>query len=253
MNPFLLENKTILITGASSGIGRQCAINCSKSGATVLLLGRSEQRLTETLEQMSNKDIHGLISIDLNELDQLEPLIMEAINKVGKIDGLINCAGISTTLPLNMAKPGKIDEYFKTNVQASINLTRIASKNTVFSENGGSIIFISSVMGMVGEVGKLIYSLTKGALIAGSKSLALELAPRKIRVNCISPGVVITPMSQKSVYNRSEESLEKINSMHPLGLGKPDDVANACIYLLSDASRWITGTNLVIDGGYTAR
>ena len=106
---------------------------------------------------------------------------------------------------------------------------------------------------MVGEMGKTVYSLTKGALIAGAKSLALELAMRNIRVNTISPGVVITPMSQNAVYSQDEESFSRVKNLHPLGLGKPEDVANACIYLLSDASRWVTGTNLVVDGGYTAR
>ena len=111
----------------------------------------------------------------------------------------------------------------------------------------------TSVMGIVGEVAKSLYSMTKGALIAGSRSLAIELADRKIRVNCISPGVVVTPMTQKAVYSRDDESMKKVTELHPLGLGTPEDVANACIYLLSDASRWISGTNLIADGGYTAR
>ena len=108
-------------------------------------------------------------------------------------------------------------------------------------------------MGSVGEVGKTLYSMTKGALLSASRSLALELAPKKIRVNCISPGVVDTPMSQSAVYSQSEESLNRIRSLHPLGLGRVEDVAHACVFLLSDEARWITGTNLFVDGGYTAR
>jgi len=118
---------------------------------------------------------------------------------------------------------------------------------------GGSIIFISSVMGVVGENGKTMYSMTKGALISAVKSLSIELATRKIRINAISPGVVETPMSKNAIYSRNEESLDKIKSLHPLGLGQPEDVANACVFLLSDASKWITGTNMLVDGGYLAK
>ena len=120
------------------------------------------------------------------------------------------------------------------------------------TSQGGSIIFISSVMGMVGETGKVLYGMTKGALIAGTKSLALELARKKIRVNCISPGVVVSPMSENAIYSKDEKSLQRIKDLHPLGLGEAEDVANSCIFLLSDAGKWISGTNLVVDGGYTA-
>jgi NAD(P)-dependent dehydrogenase (short-subunit alcohol dehydrogenase family) len=152
-----------------------------------------------------------------------------------------------------MSKPEKMEEFFHVNVHSAFNLTRIITKPSGISEEGASIVFISSVMGIVGENGKSLYSMTKGALIAGARSLAIELAPRNIRVNCISPGVVVSPMSKGAVYSKDEESLNKIKGLHPLGLGHTEDVANACIYLLSDASRWVTGTNMVVDGGYTAR
>jgi len=252
-NPFSLDKKLVIVTGASSGIGRQCAILCRQNGAEVIIMGRNTDRLEETLRLMSVPANHNLYSFDLNKFEKTEEVITEIVNRHGKISGLINCAGISTTLPFNMVRPEKLSEFFSTNVQAAINITRIVHRQANFSEKGGSIIFLASVMGEVGEVGKSIYSITKGALIAGAKSLALELAPRKIRVNCISPGVVITPMSDSAIYSRNEESLNKIRNLHPLGLGLPDDVANACVYLLSDASRWVTGTNLLIDGGYTAR
>lgn len=253
MHKFSLENKIIIITGASSGIGRCCAIECSKMNAKVALIGRNIGRLNETLDLMENKETHSLHQADLTEFSFIEDVVKEIAGKHGKIHGLINCAGISTTLPFNLVKPEKIQEFFNANVQATFNITRSVVKQSNFSDNGGSIIFISSVMGEVGEVGKTIYSITKGALIAGSKSLALELAPRKIRVNCISPGVVESPMSKNAIYSRNEEALAKIQSLHPLGLGQPEDVANACVFLLSDEARWITGTNLIVDGGYTAR
>jgi NAD(P)-dependent dehydrogenase (short-subunit alcohol dehydrogenase family) len=250
---FSLSGKVILITGASSGIGRQCAISCAEQGASVAIFGRNVKRLDETMRMMAHPRRHIFCTIDLTEYDKIEDIIKSIVSKNGKVDGLINCAGISTTLPLNMSKPEKIEDYFKVNVQASINFTRIILKPGYFSNKGGSVIFISSVMGIAGESGKTIYSLTKGALIAGSRSIAVEVSSRNIRVNCISPGVVETPMSMGAVYSKDEESLGRIKAMHPLGLGQPDDVANACIYLLSDASRWVTGTNLVVDGGYLAR
>jgi NAD(P)-dependent dehydrogenase (short-subunit alcohol dehydrogenase family) len=252
-DPFSLNDKVIIVTGASSGIGRQCAISCAAQGAKVVILGRDDKRLDETMHKMDHPKRHLFATLDLTEYDKIDDLIKRSVLQLGKIDGIINCAGVSTTLPFNLSKPEKIEEYFKVNVQAAFNLTRVAVKPNYFSKSGGSIIFISSIMGVTGEMGKTIYSISKGALISGSKSLAIELASRNIRVNCISPGVVESPMSKQAVYSKDEESLNKIKALHPLGLGLPEDVANACVYLLSDASRWVTGTNLVVDGGYLAR
>jgi NAD(P)-dependent dehydrogenase (short-subunit alcohol dehydrogenase family) len=252
-SPFHLNGKNIIITGASSGIGRQSAINCSRLGANVILIGRDNERLSETLNGMENISNHLTYSVDLLEYEKVEEIIKELVQAKGQIHGLVNCAGVSTTLPLNMINPKKMNDFFQSNVYSSLNITKFVAKQISFSENGGSIIFISSVMGVVGESGKSLYAMTKGALIAASKSLAIELAGRNIRVNCISPGVVETPLSQKSAYSQNAESLNKIKSFHPLGFGIPEDVANACIFLLSDASKWITGINLLVDGGYSAR
>lgn len=252
-DPFSLNKKLILITGASSGIGKKCAVTCSEMGASVILMGRDPDRLRETQALMEKPDQHISISADLTSYDFVWEKVREVIKEKGRIDGLINCAGISTTLPLNALSIEKMEHYFRTNVVSAINLTRLVIKPAHFSENGGSIVFISSVMGVVGEIGKTLYCMTKGALISAVRSMSLELAQRKIRVNSISPGVVVTPMSQKSVYSQKDDRLKMIADLHPLGLGKPSDVANACVFLLSDSSRWITGTNLVVDGGYMAR
>jgi NAD(P)-dependent dehydrogenase (short-subunit alcohol dehydrogenase family) len=251
--PFSLNGKLILITGASSGIGRQCAITCSLMGASVVLLGRDRERLEETLSLMDNTDKHLLCVVDLIEYDKVAEEIQKIVAEKGKLSGLVNCAGISTTLPLIAVSPQKMEQFFGTNVIGAVNLTRFVIKASNFSDTGGSIIFISSVMGVVGENGKSLYSMTKGALIAAVKSMSVELAPKSIRINAVSPGVVETPMSKNAIYSRNEESLSKIKSLHPLGLGQPEDVANACVFLLSDAARWITGTNLIVDGGYLAK
>lgn len=250
---FTLRGKTIIITGSSSGIGRQCAITCSHLGATVVLLGRNQERLEETLSLIQNPGLHFIRSVDLLEFESISDIIKDIVLNRGKIDGLINCAGISTTLPLNSISPQKMEHFFKTNVIGSVNLTKQVVRFSNFSENGGSIIFISSVMGITGEIGKTLYSMTKGAIIPMVKSMALELAPKNIRVNAVSPGVVVTPMSKSAVYSKNDEAFDKIKNLHPLGLGRPEDVANACAFLLSDAARWITGINLIVDGGYLAR
>ncbi|NWJ51762.1 MAG: SDR family oxidoreductase [Bacteroidetes bacterium] len=252
-NPFTLAGKIIIVTGASSGIGRQCAIACSEAGAQVVLMGRDKTRLAASLELMHRPELHLVYALDLNEYDKVKSIIIEIVASVGKIYGVINCAGISTTLSFKMGLPSKMEDFFRVNVIGGMNLTRIVTKKGFMTDEGGSVIFISSVMGSLGESGKSLYSMTKGALLSGSKSLAIELAEKKIRVNCISPGVVSSPMSNKAVYSKNEESLKKIINYHPLGLGKPEDIANACVFLLSDASKWITGINMIVDGGYSAR
>lgn len=250
-NPFSLSGKNILITGASSGIGRQCAITASALGAHVILLGRSSERLQETADLLSSNQ-YKLLAIDITAYEETT-LGLEKLLDTLKIDGIIHAAGISTTLPLRNITPEKLHPFFETNVFAALNITKLVTKTKFANPNGMSIVFIASVMGIVGELGKTTYSLTKGALVAGAKSLALELAHKKIRVNCVLPGVVESPMSASAVYAQDAASYDKIKSYHPIGLGKPEDVANACVFLLSDGSRWITGTNLIVDGGYTAR
>jgi NAD(P)-dependent dehydrogenase (short-subunit alcohol dehydrogenase family) len=252
INPYTLDGKTIIITGASSGIGRQCAIFCSQMGAKVVLIARNIERLHETRSNLTQPNRHIVINVDLNFFEAVEAILGQNRKEIGNVDGIVHCAGISTTLPLRMINEDHLHRFFQTNVNAAINLTKLLSKRA-FMPSGGSIVFMTSVMGVVGEAGKTVYSLTKGALVAGAKSLAIELAAKKIRVNCISPGVVVTPMSANAVYSKNDDSLERIKSNHPLGLGQPEDVGNACVFLLSDAARWITGTNLIVDGGYTAR
>lgn len=250
---FSLKNKLILVTGASSGIGRQCAVTCSRAGARVILMGRDKGRLEETLRIMGDTEQHKLYAVDLLDFEKVAETVKEIVEATGPINGLINCAGISTTLPLNAISPAKMEEFFATNVSGALNLTKQVLKLAHFSKDGGSVVFIGSVMGVAGEIGKTLYSMTKGALIAAARPMAIELAPRKIRVNTVSPGVVKSPMSEKAVYSKDEESIIKIKALHPLGLGTPEDVANACLFLLSDEARWVTGTNLVVDGGYLAR
>lgn len=251
-NPFSLLGKRILITGASSGIGRQCCISMAKQGANIALIGRNQSRLEETIKEMSNPDSHKLFQFDLNCCNEIPNLMQEVVSEIGKLDGLINCAGISIVSPLNIIKASDADSFFKSNVLSGYMLTKEFARNKNHNSEGASVIFISSVMSIVGEKGKSLYCMSKGAINSLVRALALELANKNIRVNSISPGVIVTPINQNAAYLADKELRILTESKHPLGLGNPEDIANGCIYLLSDASRWVTGTNLVIDGGYTA-
>ena len=179
-NPFSLLGKVIIVTGASSGIGAQCAIDCSKMGAKVVLIGRNTERLNNVLEQCDKSNNHLVISYDLTDTDGMSNLLKMIVEKTGKISGLINCAGISTTMPINLVKKDMLSEFFDTNVYSSYLLTRECAKKSIVSDNGLSVIFLSSIMGVVGENGKSVYSMTKGALLSGMRSLACELAKKNI-------------------------------------------------------------------------
>lgn len=252
-NPFSLSGKVIIVTGASSGIGAQCAIDCSKMGATVVLIGRNIERLNNVLEQCDKSNNHLVVSYDLTDTNGMSSLLKMIVEKTGKISGLINCAGISTTMPINLVKIDMLSNFFETNVYSAYLLSKECAKKSVVADCGLSIILLSSIMGVVGENGKSVYSMTKGALISGMKSLACELAKKNVRVNSISPGCIITPINENLPHIADPEKRRLLEEKHLLGLGDVTDISNACIYLLSDASKWVTGTNLIVDGGYTAK
>lgn len=252
MGLFSLSNKTILITGASSGIGRSCAVQCSKMGASLLLMGRNVDELNRTVSELQPGTKVEMIVADFSKMVDLELLIAEKILTIGKIAGFIHCAGVEKTLPLKKQTSEVFQSIFDINVFAGFELAKIISLKKYKAEKA-SFVFIASVAGMVGESGKTIYSASKGAVISGARSMSMELARSDIRVNSISPAMVKTPILEKMFDGIGEEASQNIIKKHPLGIGEPEDVANACVFLLSDAAKWITGTNLVIDGGYTAQ
>ena len=251
-NPFSLENKTVLITGASSGIGRQCAIDCSKMGAKVVLVARNEERLNATLSMMEG-DGHLVVAQDLTDFDVIPETVKQIIEKIGPLDGALHCAGISNTEPLKLYGVERLEEFFRANVFGAVMLTKEICKLKNYNKDGTSIVFFASVAAIVGESCKSAYSMTKGALISSTRSLAVEYSKKKIRVNSVSPGVIETPINANQNYMKDPVLREQFEAKHLLGLGQTTDISNACIYLLSDASRWVTGQNLVVDGGYTVR
>lgn len=250
-NIYDLKTRNILITGASSGIGRQCAISCSRMGARLVLVALEKDKLEETLSMLEGSG-HLFFEQDVTEYDKLEPIIRDAVEKIGPFSGFIHSAGIEMSRPLKVLKAENYEKVIGVNAISAFEIIRILSKIKYLSPEGASYVMISSVMGALGDIGNVAYCSSKGALLSAGKAMALELAPKKIRVNCVLPGVVETEMSQLLFQSISDESKNAILRMHPLGLGKPEDIANACIFLLSDASRWITGTNFYVDGGYSA-
>lgn len=252
-NPFSLENKVIIVTGASSGIGAQCAIDCSKMGAKVVLVARNVERLNQTLGQMEGEG-HIVLPLDLSLSDGLKERIKDLVKQVGKINGVVNCAGMSSVTPLKLVTDELFDRFFHANVYSAINLSKEVTRVGNYDKEGGcSIIFFSSIMGLVGDKCKTLYSATKGALIAASRSMACELAKNNVRVNVVSPGAIETPINAKLPHMADPELRKELENKHLLGLGRCSDISNACIYLLSDAAKWVTGQNLIVDGGYTAR
>jgi NAD(P)-dependent dehydrogenase (short-subunit alcohol dehydrogenase family) len=252
-NPFSLDGKVVVISGAASGIARQCAINCSKMGAKLILLDLNEEGLKETMTKVDRPEEHYWASVNLLEYDRVSEIIKDAVAKVGRINGLLNCAGISTTNLFKLTKPEELDKFFHVNVYTGYFLTQEVCRMGNLSKEGGSIVFFSSVAGNFGEVGKSTYGMTKAALLNLAKHLACELSKKNVRVNSISPGAIETPINMNLPHMKDPEKRAALEAQHLLGLGTTEDIANACIYLLSDASRWVTGTNLFVDGGYTVR
>lgn len=252
INPFSLIGKNIIISGASSGIGRQCAISCSQMGANLILVDRNEEGLKQTFDKLELGN-HLHYSQDIIKYDELESIIKDAVSKLGRISGFVHSAGIEITLPIKLMSYQHYEKLYAINAISAFEISKILSRKKYVNNIGASFIFIASIRGVLGESGAIGYCSSKGALISGMKAMALELSIKNIRVNCISPAIVKTEMINHLFEQISEKSKNEILNMHPMGFGKPIDIANACIYLLSDAARWITGTNFILDGGYSAR
>lgn len=243
-HPFALTEKTILVTGASSGIGQEAAIQISRLGGKTIVTGRNQERLQTTLERLNGTG-HTIVPADLTVTEEFNHLV----DTCPHLDGIVHSAGQIKLYPLKMYNESRIEGLTAINYKAPVRLTaELLRKGKIL--DGASIIFLSSIMSEVGTELNGIYAGTKGALASVARCLALELAPRKIRVNSISPAFVMTPMLEKIGL---QTDLAPFQQRHPWGFGTAEDVAHPITFLLSNAARWITGTNLILDGGYSAK
>lgn len=245
-NPFTLEGKTILVTGASSGIGRAVSIECSRMGATIVLNGRNEERLHDTLSKLEGEN-HQVIAADLSGQEGIDYLVENS----PLLNGVVHCAGIPKICAIKHLRRDILNEIVNTNEIAPILLTAgLLKKGKI--QKASSVVFIASTTGVLtaGSIGDADYAATKGGLAGFSKTAAAELGAQNIRVNTICPGLVETPiLSQASGVSSDDFIKQKLLRYRIKRLGTPEDVAYGAIYLLSDASSWITGINLPIDGG----
>lgn len=247
-----MKRKKILIIGASSGLGKQVALTLAQDGADLVLMSRDIHKL-QSVSSLCREGNHQIYSVDVVDDEALDNALSESMKDGIPYSGFVYSAGIEATIPSKLLKKNNLNRVMEINTYPIILISKFLQKKGNFSLEGGGFVFISSVMGHLGQVGKTAYCMSKHAMIGIMKALALELASRKIRVNCISPGMIKTDMSIKILESISEENALKIQNMHPLGLGEPQDVAQAVSFLISDKSKWITGVDLSVDGGYSVQ
>jgi NAD(P)-dependent dehydrogenase (short-subunit alcohol dehydrogenase family) len=250
-NPFSLEGKNYLVTGAASGIGRETSIVLSRLGANLLLVDINLVGLLKT--QNDCKPTDKVMELDLTDSPQIRGKILSIIPSFGKLHGVVHCAGKPYISPLKTVSKERCTEIYNLNTYAGIELAKTFINREVYAGEKGSVVFISSVYALVGSSGNVGYAMSKSALHGVTKALSVELAPKGIRVNCVAPGFVKTAMLDSTGNVFDANYAVTLNKLHPLGLGEPEDVAYSVAFLLSDAAKWVTGAIFNIDGGFTAQ
>lgn len=251
-NPLDMSGRTVLVTGASAGIGRSTAVLLSELGARIILVGRQETQLKETSRCLDG-DGHRIEVFDLSNAKAIPTWFDRVVSEVGAFHGLAHCAGTDAFVPLRSLTVDRIDEVMRINLFSAMMLTQALARKAAY-QPGAGVVLVASVAGAVGVPARSAYSASKGALIAFAKSAALELANKGIRVNCVAPSYVQTGMYERAVENLTAgQQSELLGKTQPLGLGTPLDVAHSIAFLLAETSRWITGSVLTVDGGYTAQ
>jgi len=248
---FQVEGRCYLVTGAASGIGRATALLLSEMGAKVLLADIDVNNLERVKTECKNEA--DILVIDLMDANKIKNLIKEKTVSFGKLHGFVHCAGLPYIAPLKVVNAEKADRIYKLNTYAAIELAKVCSNKQIYAGEHGSFVLISSVYGLVGSAANVGYAMSKGAIVAITKSLAMELVNSGIRVNCVAPGFIKTPMADKVDGMMDAEYYDRLNALHPMGMGQTEDVAKSILFLLSDMSSWMTGAVLNVDGGFTAQ
>jgi len=249
-NPMSLAGRTILVTGATSGIGKATAIYLSKLGARVVASGRNQTRLDETLAALEGEGHIGRL-FDLADLDAIVPWLKALCGDLGPLNGIAHCAGVQATRPIQAVKPDFVMDVLTQNLGAALMLAQ-GFRLKACHGTPASLVYCSSSAALKTAPGNVVYASSKGGIVSAVKGLGVELVRDGVRVNAVAPAMVDTPMSDQFRTILSEENFQRVVDMHPLGLGRPEDVAAAIAFLLADTSRWITGSILSVDGGFLA-
>lgn len=250
-NPLNLTGRKLLITGAASGIGRATCIILSKLGAELILVDVNEQGLQQTQQACQNNSM--VLNIDLSNAESIKQKVLDIVSIFGQIHGFAHIAGRPYITPLKGVTEKACSEIYKLNSYAAIELAKVFTNRKVYAGENGAIVLISSVYGVVGSAANVGYAMTKAGIIGVTKALAIELAPKGIRVNCVAPGFIKTEMMKNTSGSFDDNYMQTLNDLHPLGLGEAEDIAYAITYLFSDMAKWVTGSVMNVDGGFTAQ
>jgi NAD(P)-dependent dehydrogenase (short-subunit alcohol dehydrogenase family) len=249
-NPMSMAGRSVLVTGATSGIGRATAIYLSRLGARIVATGRDPARLRGTLDELAGEG-HAGTCFDMGGTAEIVPWLRSLCAAAGPLNGIAHCAGIQATRPIQMADSAFVERALMTNLASALMLAQ-AFRLKACHGKPAALVLVSSSSALRTAPGNTVYAASKGGIIAATKGLGVELLRDGVRVNCVAPAMVDTPMSDQFRKVLSDENFQRVVDMHPLGLGRPDDVAAAIAFLLADTARWITGSVMTVDGGFLA-